>query len=573
MDSVFESLASGASFRGESSRKGAALFVSSSRVQSSVAARDATASANRKRALSGSDPLDFFATAPAALEVTEKNQSSTKKSKKKKKKRKRKRERAMSTSSLDNPAPIAPRQPLRAEEVGQFRSRLKIKVSGSLVPDPFESFAGLLDTPETHAIGSLLLSNIEQMEYKEPTPVQMQSLPCLLGGRDVLACAPTGSGKTAAFLIPLIMRLRAPRKAHGVRALVVSPTRELAVQIMREFERLSKGKKFRSKLLKKATAQSLVASGSTTFNADFMVCTPMRLVSMIQEGSASLGTVETLILDEADKLFEMGFLEQVDEIIASCGADGSVTQRALFSATIPPKIEEMASTVLRDPVHIRIGTVNAGATTIDQRLMFVGQEDGKLGAIRQIVQEGKFKPPVIIFVQSKDRAKELYAELVYDGINVDAIHSERTQAKRDDVVKRFRSGEVWTLIATDLMGRGVDFKGVNMVINYDFPQSAVSYIHRIGRTGRAGHKGEAVTLFTIDDIERLRTIANVMRASGCDVPEWMLKMKKQSRRKAKQLLKRPPKRHRILNVSKYDRRKQNRGKKKVPKETAGVESK
>ena len=436
MDNVFESLASGASFRGESSRKGASLFASSSKIRASVSDRERTATANRRRAFSGTDPLDFFSSAPPSSGQSTSAQSTHKKAKKKKK-RKRSRKRANSTSSIRSASsaagiPFVP-APIRAEEVAQFRARLKIKVSGSLVPDPFDTFAGIMEKPETRVMGSMLLSNIENMEYKEPTPVQMQSLPCMLGGRDVLVCAPTGSGKTAAFLIPLIMKLRAPRKGHGVRALVVSPTRELAVQIMREFERLSKGKKFRSKILKKATAQSLVASGSTSFNADFMVCTPMRLVSMIQDGTASLGTVEMLVLDEADKLFEMGFLEQVDEIIAACGAAGSSTQRAMFSATIPPKIEELASTVLRDPVHIRIGAVNAGASTIDQKLMFVGQEDGKLGAVRQMIQEGKLRPPVIIFVQSKERAKDLYAELVYDGINVDAIHSERTQAKRDEV--------------------------------------------------------------------------------------------------------------------------------------------
>ena len=584
MNDIFETLSGGCSFRGEGSRRSGALFSPS--LNRGLNARNAIVASSspstRRRAHSGADPLDFFAeaSAPPAAKAGSSSSGSKKAKKKRKRKRANKVAEARAVPEVDGVAEAEKNDPrqarIRAEEVAQFRAKLKIKVTGSLVSDPFETFHCMLNAEwaqvgheaSCRTTGKLILSNIEEMEYKEPTPVQMQSIPCLLGGRDVLVCAPTGSGKTAAFLIPLIMKLRVPRKNHGLRALVISPTRELAVQIMREFERLSQGKKFRARVLKKSTAQALLASGSQTFSTDFMVCTPMRLVTMIKEGSAKLSTVETLVLDEADKLFEMGFLEQVDEIIAACGADGSGVQRAMFSATIPPKIEELASSVLRDPVHIRVGAVNAGASTISQKLVFVGQEEGKLLAFRQLVQEGKLKPPAIVFVQSKERAKDLYAELVYDGINVDAIHAERTQAKRDAIVRRFRSGELWVLIATDLMGRGVDFKGVNMVINYDFPQSAVSYIHRIGRTGRAGHKGEAVTMFTIDDLERLRTIANVMRASGCEVPEWMLKMKKQSRRKLKEQVKRPPKRKRILNVSRYDRRKQQRGKKPPKKSEA-----
>jgi ATP-dependent RNA helicase DDX52/ROK1 len=153
------------------------------------------------------------------------------------------------------------------------------------------------------------------------------------------------------------------------------------------------------------------------------------------------------------------------------------------------------------------------------------REEGKLLAIRQLVREG-LKPPVLLFLQSKERAKQLFHELVYDGINVDVIHAERTQEQRDQTIRRFRTGEIWVLICTDLMARGIDFKCVNMVINYDFPQSAVSYIHRIGRTGRAGREGRAVTFFTEADIHYLRSIANVMKLSGCEV-RWRLESHRQ----------------------------------------------
>lgn len=278
----------------------------------------------------------------------------------------------------------------------------------------------------------------------------------------------------------------------------------------------------------------------------------MRLVSLLNAEVIDLSNVKVVVLDEADKLFEMdsgssklvehdefvdsaetdhaeysaarhAFLNQVDTILAAC-SQSSELQRALFSATITPFVTEIAAGFLRDAVTLRIGHDNAAADTIEQKLVFVGTEEGKLLAIRQIFQQG-LKPPALIFLQNKERAKELFKELIYDGVNVDIMHAERTQAQREDVITKFRSGEIWVLICTDLMARGIDFKGVNMVINYDLPTSAVSYIHRIGRTGRAGNRGSAVTFFTEADMPNVRSIANVVRLSGCDVPDWMLKIK------------------------------------------------
>ena len=186
--------------------------------------------------------------------------------------------------------------------------------------------------------------------------------------------------------------------------------------------------------------------------------------------------------------------------------------------------------------------------------MYVGQENGKLIAIRQLVQNG-LKPPCLIFVQSIDRAKELFHELVYDGINVDVIHSDRSKAQRETLIQNFRSGKIWVLITTELMARGIDFKGVNLVINYDFPQTAASYIHRIGRTGRAGRTGEAITYFTKEDAPYLKTIVNVMKESGCDVPEWMLSMKNPSKKEKKLLKQKPIDRKSISTISGYDQKK------------------
>ena len=287
---------------------------------------------------------------------------------------------------------------------------------------------------------------------------------------------------------------------------------------------------------------------------DILVATPMRLVAAIKSEVINLSSVRIVVMDEADKLFEKdsgssklcdedskdvdgvadytdetdsaekhAFLNQIDSILAACDSN-SDSQRALFSATITPFVTEMASGFLRDAVTVRIGQTNAASDYIDQKLMFVGTEEGKLLAIRQLFQQG-LKPPALVFLQNKERAKELFKELIYDGVNADIMHAERTQAQREEVIRRFRAGEIWVLICTDLMARGIDFKGVNMVINYDLPTSAVSYIHRIGRTGRAGNRGTATTFFTEADMPNIRSIANVVRLSGCNVPDWMLKIK------------------------------------------------
>jgi len=228
------------------------------------------------------------------------------------------------------------------------------------------------------------------------------------------------------------------------------------------------------------------------------------------------------------------FLSQIDTILS---AIPSTAVRALFSATIGPPVRHLAESILRDPIDISIGrrhkhkNSNANAITgisehISQKLQFVGKEEGKLLAIRTMIRQG-IKPPVMIFLQSQERAKALHEELRYEqGTRVDVVHAGRSRKARDEAVKQFRSGQTWILICTDLVARGVDFRAVNTVINYDLPTDGVSYIHRIGRTGRAGRAGEAITFFTEADFgPNLRTIANVAKLSGCDVPDWMLTLK------------------------------------------------
>lgn len=251
-------------------------------------------------------------------------------------------------------------------------------------------------------------------------------------------------------------------------------------------------------------------------------------------------------MDEADQLFELGFLSQIDEIIAACS--NKKILRCLFSATMPPQVEEMAKSFLRNPARIVIGSKNSAASTLKQSLVYCGSEEGKILALRQMIEKG-IQPPVIIFVQSKDRAMELFHELVYDNINADVITSDRTKAQRDKTVKQFRSGNIWVLIATDLMARGMDFRCVNLVINFDIPPSATQYIHRIGRAGRAGRTGEAISLYTQEDLTLLRNIVNVMKASGMALPEWMKSLPKPSKKETRST----PKRSAIDETKKYSK--------------------
>jgi ATP-dependent RNA helicase DDX52/ROK1 len=379
-----------------------------------------------------------------------------------------------------------------------------------------------------------------------------------------------------------------------IRTLIIAPSLELASQLHREVERLGTGKPggISSMLLSKANAVHVIAgTAGGKHGLDVLVTTPLRLCDSIQKG-LSLDSVRLVVLDEADRLLDAtdgsNFVENTDDLgeaqpikggdddyndsVQSHSGSGQsqtflsqmdlilshvpVTAiRALFSATVTTHVRQLAESILRNPVDVAIATgfghgYGGANPDIEQELLFVGREEGKLLAIRQLVSRGQLRPPVIIFLQSQERAQALFGELVYDGIHVDVIHAGRSKSAREVAVANFRKGETWVLICTDLVARGVDFRAVNMVINYDLPSSGVAYVHRIGRTGRAGRKGKALTLFTEADFENLRTIANVMKQSGCEVPEWMLNLKK-TQAKNHVAKRRPP----IDTTPSYDKKK------------------
>lgn len=458
------------------------------------------------------------------------------------------------------------------EEIAAFRRSMNIRLANKHdphTPDPIATFNDMSPpswySKERHEVQEFtkilqtLVRNIEKGQWKEPTPIQMQAIPSFLDKRDFIGTAPTGSGKSGAFLVPLIIlshlsyssfygKVDKQKKHQGeIRAIVVAPSLELASQLHRETERLGlgiPGSGLSTLLLSKSNApQVLSGQVGGKRGLDILITTPLRLVDLIENG-LKLSTVRAIVLDEADRLLDIGdlkkiqndeidgeapvsaksFLSQMDRIFAEIPL---TAVRALFSATMSSGVKELSEAILRNPIDTTIakpGTDGGANKDIDQKLMFVGQEQGKLLAIRQIYKTGKLRPPVLIFLESQERAQALFGELLYDKMRVDVIHAGRSRSARENAVARFRKGETWILICTDLVARGVDFKAVNMVINYDLPTSGVTYIHRIGRCGRAGRKGEAITLFTEADFDHLRSIANVMKQSGCHVEDWMLQM-------------------------------------------------
>ncbi|CAE6344328.1 unnamed protein product [Rhizoctonia solani] len=416
----------------------------------------------------------------------------------------------------------------------------RVTSSGNDVPSPISKFE---DLSSKYKIPQRLLQNIENCGYDSPTGIQAHGIPVLLEGRHLIAISPTGTGKTMSYLLPIFSLLQSPASSKsppenvgkGVRAVIVSPTRELAAQIYNECLKLAEGRKWRIVLYGKATGSTL-AQPEVRDKVDIVVTTPLRLVDSLQKSLINLDNVRYLVLDEADRLLEGEFFAQTEEIVQSCGHPS--LQKAVFSATLPAGAEAIANEYLDSPVRIVVGLKDSATSSVKQKLTFVGTESGKLLTLRQQLAAG-FQPPVLIFVQSQERAQELSEELLYDGRNVDVLHSGRTKKQRSDAAERFQRGECHILVATEVMARGMDFAGVRLVINYDFPQSVQSYIHRIGRTGRAGREGEAVTYFTDADAPYLKMIANVLKASNNPVPEWMLKLPKPSKVKRRALKRKP----------------------------------
>ncbi|KAF9040371.1 P-loop containing nucleoside triphosphate hydrolase protein [Hymenopellis radicata] len=414
----------------------------------------------------------------------------------------------------------------QSEQVPTQRHRVTCK--GNNVPEPADTFKVLADR---YHLSSLLLANLSKHGYSYPTGIQSQGVPILLESRDLAAISPTGTGKTLSYLLPIVSALRAPISSPstdnelmgvGVRAIILAPTKELAHQIHNECLKLCQGRKWRIVLFSKATANTL-SDIHARDKVDLIISTPLRLVASLRSKGLELNkygqsllplviyltiySVRHLILDEADRMLDPEFLPQVQEIVAAC--THSDVQKAVFSATLPAGAEKTAMEMLRDPIRVVVGMKDTPLPLIAQSLTYVADDPSKLPSLLTHLAQ-PYNPPILIFTSTQPRATDLAQELVLNHIpNVDSLHAGMTNKEREDAVSRMRRGESWVMVSTEVMARGMDFKGVREVINYDFPTSVQSYIHRIGRTGRAGKEGKAVTFFTDEDGPYLKSIANV----------------------------------------------------------------
>ena len=344
-------------------------------------------------------------------------------------------------------------------------------------------------------------------QYATPTPIQEQTIPPALAGRDVLGCAQTGTGKTAAFALPILNQLgRQNRKAVPNRpfVLVLAPTRELAIQIGDSFATYGRHLKLRCAIVYGGVGQGSQVRAQAR-GAHILVATPGRLLDLMNQGHIELGQLEVLVLDEADRMLDMGFLPDLKRIISHLPER---RQSLFFSATLPPTIIKLTQRLLTNPVSVNVTPKSTSVETIQQRVWFV-ERNGKQALLKGILQDDGAER-ALVFTKTKRTANMLAERLVRSGIKATAIHGNKSQNARQRALEAFRSKAVQVLVATDVAARGIDVDGVTHVVNYDMPVEAESYVHRIGRTGRAGATGIALSFCSAAERPELRAIERLI---------------------------------------------------------------
>jgi ATP-dependent RNA helicase RhlE len=352
-----------------------------------------------------------------------------------------------------------------------------------------------------------LLRAVRAEGYDTPTPIQEQAIPPVLAGRDVVGCAQTGTGKTAAFALPILQRLQQTTTSNTrtIRVLVLTPTRELASQIGDSFATYGRNLSFKHVVIFGGVGQSPQESALRR-GVDILVATPGRLLDLMNQGIIRLNTVEIFVLDEADRMLDMGFIHDVRRVVAALPKQ---RQTLLFSATMPPEIQQLASSILIHPVSVEVTPETMTVEKIDQHLFFVETKD-KRALLEHLLRDREARR-VLIFTRTKHGANKVVKQLAGAGIESDAIHGNKSQTARERALANFRAGEVRVLVATDIAARGLDVDGITHVVNYDLPNIPESYVHRIGRTARAGASGIAWSFCAEEERPFLRDIERMIR--------------------------------------------------------------
>jgi ATP-dependent RNA helicase RhlE len=339
----------------------------------------------------------------------------------------------------------------------------------------------------------------ESLGYTEPTPIQKQAIPIVLSGADLIGCAETGTGKTAAFLLPIIQKIT-ERQRPGVRVLVLAPTRELAIQIEKNYGELNRTKANRSvTVIGGANIRTQISS--LRRGAAVLIATPGRLLDLTERGAVNLSSVEVLVLDEADRMLDMGFLPAIRRVLAMLPTK---RQTLLFSATMSSNIEQLARSTMKQPKLVEVNQRGRPATMVEQTAYPVAQES-KTALLLDLLERERFER-VLVFTRTRRGAERLAHILEARDHSVNRIHADRSQSQREAALRDFRDGRTRVLVATDIAARGLDVEAVSHVINYDVPAAPEDYVHRVGRTGRAGNEGQAFTIVAPVDELSMRAI-------------------------------------------------------------------
>ncbi|HSL91488.1 MAG TPA: DEAD/DEAH box helicase [Candidatus Limnocylindrales bacterium] len=373
---------------------------------------------------------------------------------------------------------------------------------------------------ETFGLCPEILRAVKAKSYKTPTPIQEKAIPRVLEGKDLLGCAQTGTGKTAAFALPILHRLHGSPSRGGhrraIRVLVLTPTRELAHQIAESFGAYGRHTGLRHTVIYGGVSQKPQAQALQR-GVDILVATPGRLLDLVSQGLASLGAVETFVLDEADRMLDMGFIPDIRRIVDKLPSN---RQTLFFSATMPADILRLSGSILRDPVRVAAGPVSSPAEDVEHSVYFVEKRDkGEL--LRHLLSDDSIKN-ALVFTRTKHAADRVARQLARTNIRAESIHGDKSQNARELALADFKRGATRVLVATDIAARGLDIVDLSHVINYDMPAEPENYIHRIGRTGRAGASGVALSFCGIEERSSLiaieRLIRKHLRVAGENLP-------------------------------------------------------